>query len=147
MFGSFMPFDEREAYDEVKSILQERIEDVFNHTTTNFFNARHLGELTVNRGDNILPTCFQYAIKNDEGLKLMTVKIYDKVMDLVSRDGSAIVGSKINVILGSKHNLTSFETMVARAEYTGVTRLEVSIHSPTLINHIPTAPGYRKIWY
>lgn len=43
--------------------------------------------LRVVRGDNVLDTCFQYAVLNQEGVRLLNIKIYDKTLDMIGRDG------------------------------------------------------------
>lgn len=45
-------------------------------------------DLKVKKGNNCLPTCFQFDGYDEDSDKLFTVKIYDKIMDLISRDGS-----------------------------------------------------------
>ena len=60
-----------------------------------------LSDLKVMRGDNIIETCYQYTVKDQEGEKLLAIKFYDKVLDLVARDGCHLVGSRIATILGS----------------------------------------------
>ena len=35
----------------------------------------------------------------------MTIKIYDKILDLVSREGSKPIGSRLSEIIGSRRNL------------------------------------------
>ena len=39
-------------------------------------------------GDNNLASCYQYAVHDADDLKLLQIKIYDKLMDLVGRDGN-----------------------------------------------------------
>ena len=61
------------------------------------------------KGQNNLDTCYQYVVKDAYESKLLNVKIYDKMIDLVARDSTHQVGSRINNILGSKGNLSIFE--------------------------------------
>lgn len=41
----------------------------------------------VKVGQNCLDTCYIFDVVGSHGRRLMTVKIYDKVADLVTRDG------------------------------------------------------------
>ena len=43
----------------------------------------------------------------------MTVKFYDKIIDLVAREGSHSVGSRCDQIIGSKRILGNFERRIA----------------------------------
>ena len=72
-------------------------------------------------------TYFQYVVGDKETKKLLVIKAYDKVLDLVAREGRHLVGSRISVILGSKQSLSVFEKKITKAQYTGLTRLELSI--------------------
>ena len=63
------------------------MDGLFDSDETNFLSYGSVSGLTVTNGDNILPTCFQYAVKDSEGNKVLTVKIYDKIIDLISREG------------------------------------------------------------
>ena len=49
------------------------------------------------------------------------------MVDLVVREGALTVGSRINNILGSKYTLSIFEKRLCQAQYTGMTRIEISI--------------------
>ena len=52
--------------------------------------------LTVMLGANILPTSFQYDVKDKDKNKLMTIKFYDKTLDLMGREGTKTVGSRFS---------------------------------------------------
>ena len=43
------------------------------------------------------------------------VKIYDKIQELVARDGINLVGGKISTILGSTMNIGLFEKRIRKA--------------------------------
>ena len=60
-----------------------------------------LPELTVKNGGNKLSTCYQYAVQDDIGCKVLGVKFYDKCLDLISREATHAVGSRIPIIMGS----------------------------------------------
>jgi len=38
------------------------------------------------RGQNILDTCYQYHVKDDKNARILNVKIYDKLLDLIARE-------------------------------------------------------------
>ena len=54
------------------------------------------------RGNNNLDTCYQYAVVDEKNDKLLNVKVYDKFLDLIGRDGIQMVGSRVGNILGCK---------------------------------------------
>ena len=58
----------------------------------------------------------------------MTIKIYDKTLDLMGRDGSRPVGSRFATILGSRMTPGLMEQSMKLARFTGLTRVEVSLH-------------------
>ena len=60
----------------------------------------------------------------------MTVKIYDKIIDLVTRDGCKLIGSRCNVLLGAKHEVSAFMQRLRRCQNHGMTRIEVSVFVP-----------------
>jgi hypothetical protein len=64
--------------------------------------------LTVHKGENNLTSCYQYTVDDMSGIKVMNIKFYDKFMDLIGREAFHTVGSRLNVIVGSTAQLTSF---------------------------------------
>ena len=60
---------------------------MFGSTETNFLSLERMMNLNVQRGDNILDSCFQYAVVDEERNKLLNIKMYDKMLDLLSREG------------------------------------------------------------
>ena len=54
-----------------------------------------------------------------------------------------MVGSKVKAIVGSKKHLTSFNRKVQKAEGTGLTRLELSIHEDALMNYKMNEPSVK----
>ena len=83
--------------------------------------------LRVYRGDNNLKTSFQYNIIGQAQRHVMTVKFYDKVLDLIGREGCKCVSSRCSHILCSRRVANSVEQSMRLAQYTGLTRVEVSI--------------------
>ena len=127
-------------------VLNENIDDVIDSADSRFLSSSPIGPFTVRLGDNILPTSYQYTVHDEEGDKLLTLKLYDKIVDLVSREGSAMVGSRIAQVIGSRITPNKYTTRLSSAETTGLTRLEVSIHGTALFNHNPVLPSIRTLW-
>ena len=130
-------------YDSIKELLSHSISQIFSSDETNFLSSSPVSDLQILRGNNIHDTCFQYAVKDHLGDKLLVLKIYDKILDLVSRDGCHVVGSRISTILGSSRKLGLFEKRIRKAQYTGMTRLEVSICYSALTIFRPDLPSLR----
>ena len=86
--GSFIPDDPTEVLDTMKDILQTEITRIFNDYDQNFLCHGLTGDLTVKKGSNCLASCFQFNVLDDDYDKLFTIKVYDKILDLISRDGS-----------------------------------------------------------
>ena len=100
----------------------------------------------MRKGNNNLDSCLQYAVKDADGLKLLQVKIYDKIMDLVGRDGAAVVGSRIAKIVGCQSTLNAFDKSVSRARWVGMTRLEISLLEGALRRYNPFQPSMKTLW-
>ena len=86
-----------------------------------------LPELTVVHGGNKLSTCYQYAVQDDLGCKVLVVKFYDKFVDLISREATFPVGSRISMIMGTKLTKDAFQDRLRQSQRTGITRVEVSV--------------------
>ena len=93
----------------------------------NPFHLQSVGGYHVKAGDNQLQTCYQFNVLDDCKSKVMTVKMYDKILDLMSREHIWVVGSRFPQILGSKHSIGKFEKTIRDAQFTGITRLEISL--------------------
>jgi hypothetical protein len=72
-------------------------------------------QLTITKGNNNLDTCFQYRAKDNLGFNVMNVKFYDKVIDLISREGSHNIGSRFRHIIGSSRSMGTFEERLRAA--------------------------------
>jgi len=55
----------------------------------------------------------------------MVIKIYDKFVDLIGRDGNQPVGSRINKLIGSTKSL-DLQKKIRNTQAFGMTRLEIS---------------------
>lgn len=76
-----------EAREEIQEAMKTTVNHIFSKSVTNFLSLEILPVLNVVKGDNFLPTCFQYAVKDADGDRLLNVKVYDKILDLCSREG------------------------------------------------------------
>ena len=126
--GSFIPDRASEAYQRVK----ERLCEVFDAAAADA-NLNVLPDLSgegfvVRTGDNRLRTSFQYIVTDHQSNKLATVKVYDKTLDLMGREGCKTVSSRFPIILGSKRVRGDMERLVCKAQSTGMTRVELSLH-------------------
>lgn len=74
---------------------------------TEYPKSMEVPNLRVCLGDNRLDTCFQYQIKDVSGGKLLNIKIYDKFLDLIGRDGYQIIGSRFDRVIGAKREYSS----------------------------------------
>ena len=87
LMGSFIPTDFDEAQKTFRAYLQGLIESNFNDQQTDFLRIGSSFGLKVNRGDNILPTSFQFTVLDQDNSKLLNIKVYDKMLDLFGREG------------------------------------------------------------
>ena len=111
-YGSFLTDDFKGSYSWVKNVLAACMIDVFESRETNFLSLFRFGDVVITSGDNNLDSCFQYYVKRERGAGLLKVKLYDKMLDLVARDGSNLVGSRLKAALGAKDHLSMFERRV-----------------------------------
>ena len=102
MKGSFIPELGKSCHQEISQLLDRTIGQVFITQSSNFLSLNSVSGLRVIRGDNNLDTCYQYAVIDKEKDKLLNIKVYEKTLDLISRDGIQMVGSRLGNILGSK---------------------------------------------
>ena len=121
--------------------------EVFNTHSLNFLALASVNDLRVVNGENNLYTCFQYAVVNERNDRLMKVKFYDKVLDLIGRDGTQMVGTRVDRILGSKGEYNSFIKRIVQAQHTGMTRLEISICAAALQKFKPWQPSAKTLWH
>ena len=106
----------------MKKQLQDLMTEISGDAAINFFPQDVEGDcgepdksLTVVMGDNNLQTSFQYTVRQ-KGTKVMTIKVYDKILDLIGREGSKAIGSRLCDILGSKRKAgSSIEERVRKA--------------------------------
>ena len=120
---------------------------MFKQRDTNFLSLENLPELTVTQGSNNRDTCYQYAVFDGRDSKLLVVKFYDKVIDLISREATHIVSSRIATIVGSQRTVDAFNYKLRHAKFTGLTRLEVSICLGAMQRYSPTQASVKTLWH
>ena len=105
------------------------MEAIFSHpsSSANFLSAIPLYDLRVDLAPNRLDSCYQYHVKEEHGLQLLKVKIYDKVLDLIGRDHYHQVGSRVSMILDTSNEKGLLQKRIRDCQSTGLTRLEVSV--------------------
>ena len=113
--GSFIPDVQSTAFDAMRETLKDELEHILSYGETNFLSFHTIGDLTITKGQNNLETCFQFDVKDDDGDKILTVKVYDKDIDLISRDGSKMVGSKTNAVVCSKLKMSILNQRLGQA--------------------------------
>ena len=92
---------------------------------------------TTCRGDNNLATCYQYAVQDGDRCKVLNVKFYEKIIDLISREGSLPVGSRVSKIVGSTPIKDALHHKVRESLRTGLTRVEVSVCTSAFTKYDP----------
>lgn len=56
----------------------------------------------------------------------MTIKVYDKFLELVGRDGTQMVGSRIRKVIGAQEEPDALLSKIRNTQTSGMTRLEIS---------------------
>ena len=82
----------------------------------------------VTKGFNCIDTCLQFRAHLPKGKCLMTLKVYDKVIDLVAREALMNVGSRFRNLIGATYTQGALQKVVFERKLHGCTRIEVSIH-------------------
>ena len=108
MNGSFLPRFDNPPYHKMQELVSETIRKIFSERDKNFLSLEPLPELTVVRGDNNLSTCYQYAVTDATGCKVLGIKFYDKMIDLIGREATHLVGSRVSTIVGSCRSKDTF---------------------------------------
>ena len=94
-----------------------------------------------------METCYQYAVLDNNKDKLLNIKVYDKTLDLIGRDGTQMVGSRLSQILGCRGQYNTFIKRVCRTQSLGLTRLEISICRNALQKFKPWQPSVKTLWH
>ena len=86
--GSFIPDVQHLAFDAMSETLRKKLECILSSYETNFLSTNAIGDLTITKASKNLETCFKFDVEDDERVTILIVKVYDKDIDLISRDGS-----------------------------------------------------------
>ena len=108
MKGSFLPNLGKSYRDEIAQRLSLVIQEVFRSDFCNFLTLGSINGLHLTQGSNNLDTCYQYAVLDEDQDKLLNIKMYDKTLDLIGRDGTQMVGSRLSQILGCRGQFNTF---------------------------------------
>ena len=66
-------------------------------------------------------------MQDSNGCKVLNIKFYEKIIDLISREATHPVGSRIAQIVGATSNKDAFHHRVRESLRTGMSRVEVSM--------------------
>ena len=69
------------------------------------------------------------------------------MMDLIGREATHLVGSRVSTIVGSCRSKDAFNQRLCQTQLTGLTRLEVSIYLDTEGRYNPMLPGVKTLWH
>ena len=89
-------------YGKIRQLLDQKMTKVFKNDKLNFLALSSIHDLRVVPGDNNLETCYQYSVVNEQNYKFLNIKFYDKILDMIGRDGTQMVSTRVDHILGSK---------------------------------------------
>ena len=128
-------------------LLKTVVIEMFQTMDTNFLSLNSISDLRVLHGSNNLQSCYQYEVLNDDNEKLLNIKVYDKFLDLVGRDGHQPVGSRLGHIVGINSHADVFYKRIVKAQNYGVSRLELSIHRAALERYKPFQPSLKTRWH
>ena len=126
--GSFIPENEPTAYEAVKGLLSLALAEAGGDECVRLSTYNYKDDLAVKSAGGRLRTCFKYDVVDTDSNKRATIKFYDKMLDLIGREGCLPVGSRLSTVLGSTNNLSSMREVYYKAQSRGITRVEVSVH-------------------
>ena len=95
--------------DTLRELANEWVNKIFLSEESNFLKLGKLGGLVTSKGSNNLNSCLQFEVKEQDGERLLNIKAYDKFLDLVGREHTYLVGSRLSKILGSGSQPGEFE--------------------------------------
>lgn len=144
--GSFITNDFDKAYKVLGILIRSCVDEIFKSESTNFLTHQNLDALKISKGSNLFESCFQYEVRDSQGSKLLNIKAYDKILDLVGREATFIVSSRLSTILSSGSQPGAFEKLIRKNQNQGMTRLELSIHRDSIERYNPWSRTIRKTW-
>lgn len=114
MTGSFIASDFEKDFESMKKKIQQTVTEIFQFPDTNFLSSRPIDSLVIQKGSNLLESCFQYEVREKLGAKLLNIKAYDKILDLVGREATHLVSSRLSKVLSSGSTPGAFERLISR---------------------------------
>ena len=147
LLGAFIPTWNTNTFKAIKHRLQGAITMLFTSEPPNFLSLGRISDLKVVRGQNILDTCYQYHVLNSRSKKVLNIKFYDKMMDLISREDLHTIGSRTSKIVGAKGKHDRFDLKLKQAQYFGMTRVEISICEAAFNDYSPLDASVKTIFH
>jgi len=125
--GSFLPDTTNAQRGRILAATRLVVAECFQEREYAFLAPRGDHQAIVKLGSNNLDTCYQFDICGESRRKAATIKMYDKIQDLVARDGSGLVGSRCDLMLGAKRSVNAFQKKIRSCQHRGMMRIELSI--------------------
>ena len=102
--GSFLPEDATSAYNSIKDRLKQVMKDKKIIESLSFFSHRFKNTIQIVNGDERLDSMFKFNVKDALKSRVITIKLYDKLLDFISREARDPVGSRTSIVLGARRN-------------------------------------------
>jgi hypothetical protein len=123
-----LPPNERELKSAIQNAIQTCIEELLANGNLKFFTHNSISCPIVKIESKNLASCWKFNVHDEKDKKVLTVKVYDKIADMVGREGVKLVGSNLSKVVGSCYNLDVMSKKVRAAKNHGITRVEVSFY-------------------
>ena len=147
LYGGFVAQSFNQAYETLGELMRKCVSQVFAVEESNFLTLGKLTNLKTESGVNNLDSCFQYQVTDETGEKLLNIKAYDKVLDLVGREATKLVSTRLSTILGSTQQKGVLTRQIRKHQYAGMTRLEISVCRSAIERFSPWEPSVKTIWH
>jgi len=126
--GSFLPSDPDTAFKTMLWLISEAMSVAKKDPELYPIYEKSVGGIRVLRGDNNLSSSFHFDVVDDSNRKIIAIKVYDKILDLIGREGVKAVSSRLNIVMGAKHSIGHLEHLIKKAKDQGLSRLEISLY-------------------
>ena len=126
--GSFIPPKNAEVFKLIQKLLQDLVVNLMGNNQLNYYSHQGPIGLEVEPADGTLSTCYRYDVIDQNKNQLLIVKFYDKMLDLVGREGCTLIGTNFPKLIGSTNHINAFQQKLRKAKLKGMTRLEVSFN-------------------
>ena len=78
--------------------------EFFGSAASNYLNPGAVDDLWVFRGKNLVNTCLQYAVLDDESLRILNINVYEKTVEMVACKALHFVDTRINALTGPRNS-------------------------------------------